>query len=89
MLKKNFRYVLIFFRYVLTGKIATSISKNVSPASSLSMKTMSKLLEDTCYEVTPPKVSLKSNVIYQNYVNIGYVSESKDMDILAKYASYR
>lgn len=93
VLFEHFFTVVFYFRYVLISKRANGTAKNILTPSSMVFKALGALPADTCFEVTPPKVSQESIVVYEKYINIvkygGYQPKPSDMDIYRKYASYK
>ncbi|KAJ8935179.1 hypothetical protein NQ314_012958 [Rhamnusium bicolor] len=72
---------------------ANGTARNIFTPTSISMKSLGELPKDTCFEVTPPKVSQKSIDIYKKYINVGinggYDPKPSDMAIYKKYASFK
>uniref|UniRef100_A0AAR5QGL2 SAC domain-containing protein n=1 Tax=Dendroctonus ponderosae TaxID=77166 RepID=A0AAR5QGL2_DENPD len=63
--------ILIYKKYVLTGKRANGTAHSAFLSNKTGIKPVSCFLKDDAYEVKPPIVNQKSIEIYQNYVALG------------------
>ncbi|XP_030749376.1 polyphosphoinositide phosphatase [Sitophilus oryzae] len=91
--KPSAKDILIYKKYVLTGKRANGTALNVFSSNKFNIKPISTFSEDTSTEVKPPTVSEKSIEIYQKYVNLGkygpQMPKQSDIEIYKQYASLK